>query len=628
MLLINDVLRGLYRSMDDIYKYILKNSTLNDLIEACLENKNIAIIISNYEIEDVLIYLKNYILNNITTEELKKRVNAVSINHTIDMVKIKKFNILNREISNNKKKIMEIFLSFIKKDNEGKSLNDLYSITKKSLDFKDKEFKYFCILNKFKLFTDNNKEAIIENIQKLFEGEYINLFIKYKKFNGNKKFNIINKELTNEDIVKVKLKMSGILNNTFAFIPPIYYNKYTSDFERENIYYKNYNENQLLEVVKRINYKHNKKMLDKITDIKWYKLNDILNHKRILNENKEINNEYLRQQEIIYKQYIENIENLALFSNSFGFIKKVFKNEVLDEINNRITNEEDLYNYISYLKETLSSYEEYLVVASKIEMLNDIQSDILNYCYDKIDNKKDLGEIIQFIPNYFLYKEIEIDEIENEIEINNYESIDNKINNIYLALSSYKNIALQVLQEYSNKTTNDFIKENSIDIFSLNYKEIVDNKYKKENYKFLSKLYPITVIYEEEFKDNKKVIEKNFDIVIKSSDFFIYNGIDQYKSEVLCNERLDKKITTLLSNLGYRIFENENNNSVLYVLGCKCQGSIKTLYINNGESFSINNLIELLNLIDKNGKIIYIWYRNWWLNKAEEIDSLQKQLNK
>lgn len=614
--------------MDDIYKYILKNSTLNDLIEACLENKNIAIIISNYEIEDVLIYLKNYILNNITIEELKKRVNAVSINHTIDMVKIKKFNILNREISNNKKKIMEIFLSFIKKDNEGKSLNDLYSITKKSLDFKDKEFKYFCILNKFKLFTDNNKEAIIENIQKLFEGEYINLFIKYKKFNGNKKFNIINKELTNEDIVKVKLKMSGILNNTFAFIPPIYYNKYTSDFEKENIYYKNYNENQLLEVVKRINYKHNKKMLDKITDIKWYKLNDILNHKRILNENKEINNEYLRQQEIIYKQYIENIENLALFSNSFGFIKKVFQNEVLDEINNRITNEDDLYNYISYLKETLSSYEEYLVVASKIEMLNDIQSDILNYCYDKIDNKKDLGEIIQFIPNYFLYKEIEIDEIENEIEINNYESIDNKINNIYLALSSYKNIALQVLQEYSNKTTNDFIKENSIDIFSLNYKEIVDNKYKKENYKFLSKLYPITVIYEEEFKDNKKVIEKNFDIVIKSSDFFIYNGIDQYKSEVLCNERLDKKITTLLSNLGYRIFENENNNSVLYVLGCKCQESIKTLYINNGESFSINNLIELLNLIDKNGKIIYIWYRNWWLNKAEEIDSLQKQLNK
>ena len=58
-------------------------------------------------------------------------------------------------------------------------------------------------------------------------------------------------------------------------------------------------------------------MLDKITDIKWYKLNDILNHKRILNENKEINNEYLRQQEIIYKQYIEKHRE---FSFVFKFI--------------------------------------------------------------------------------------------------------------------------------------------------------------------------------------------------------------------------------------------------------------------------------------------------------------------
>ena len=56
--------------MDDIYKYILKNSTLNDLIEACLENKNIAIIISNNEIEDVLIYLKNYILKGLSQVKL------------------------------------------------------------------------------------------------------------------------------------------------------------------------------------------------------------------------------------------------------------------------------------------------------------------------------------------------------------------------------------------------------------------------------------------------------------------------------------------------------------------------------------------------------------------------------
>ena len=61
MLLINDVLRGLYRSMDDIYKYLLKNSTLNDLIEALfMKIKIIAIIISNNEIEECINLFKNY----------------------------------------------------------------------------------------------------------------------------------------------------------------------------------------------------------------------------------------------------------------------------------------------------------------------------------------------------------------------------------------------------------------------------------------------------------------------------------------------------------------------------------------------------------------------------------------
>ena len=67
--------------------------------------------------------------------------------------------------------------------------------------------------------------------------------------------------------------------------------------------------------------------------------------------------------------------------------------------------------------------------------------------------------------------------------------------------------------------------------------------------KIIDREIPAYIIYEDEFKDNKKVIDKNFDIVIKSSDFFIYNGIDQYKSEVLCNERLDKPPPERISSL-------------------------------------------------------------------------------
>lgn len=614
--------------MNYIYNYILKNSTLNDLFEACLENKNIAIVIDNNKIENLLDYLKDFILNNATKENLNQKINNLLISdNTIDIIKIKKFNLLKREILNNKKGLIKIFSSFIKKDYEGKSLNDLYSITKKSLEFKDKEFKYFCILNKFKLLKDSDKNEVINNIKNLIKGGYIKIFIKYKKFNKNKNFNIINKECNKEDIMKVKIKLSGILNNTFAFTPPIYYNKYTSDFEKENIYYKSYNENELLEVIKKINYKHNNEILNEITNIKWYKLNNLLNYKKILNKNKKLKDEYLKEERTIQKQYLENIENLNLFLNSFGFIKKVFKNEVLDEIKNKITNEEELYNYISYLKNILSSYEEYLIISNKIELLNIMQNNILNYCYDKIDNKKDLSEIIQFIPDYFLYKEIEINEIKNEIETNNYESVDYKINNLYLALNFYKDIVLKILKEHTYKNVNDFIKKNSIDIINLNYNEIIDNKFKKENYIILSKLYPITVIYENEFNKNKELIEKKFDIVIKSSNFLAYDTIYKKSSESLYTERLDKGITVLLSNLGYNIVEDRENKSILYVLGYKNKEYSKTLYINNGENFNVDDLIQLLNIVNKKKNITYIWYRNWWLNKGEEIENLQKKLN-
>ena len=64
-------------------------------------------------------------------------------------------------------------------------------------------------------------------------------------------------------------------------------------------------------------------------------------------------------------------------------------------------------------------------------------------------------------------------------------------------------------------------------------------------------------------------------------------------------------------------------------------GSVKGFYVVVDKETGVNYVVAkfgtgvgICPLIDKNGKIIYIWYRNWWLNKAEEIDSLQKQLNK
>ena len=124
------------------------------------------------------------------------------------------------------------------------------------------------------------------------------------------------------------------------------------------------------------------------------------------------------------------------------------------------------------------------------------------------------------------------------------------------------------------------------------------------------------------------MINNSFQVIIKSEDFLISDDIKEYKSEISTNERLDKGITNLLSNLGYHIYEDEKDKSLLYVSGCKGKDEIKTIFINNKEEFNVNILIRLLDIIDKRGELIYIWYRNWWLNKNEEVQRLHFLLNR
>lgn len=614
--------------MKEIYEYLLKNSTFDNLIKNYIQGNRIAIIRNNEKSDYVINYLQEYILNNATVEGVEKKYKDLNSCYNLDSIKSKKLIVLNREINNNKRNIINTFLTFIEKDNLGRSLNDLYSITKKSLDFKDESFRFFSILSKCKEVIGNEEETVVEEIDKIIEGNYINIYIKYLKFKGNKKFEIIKDNIDVSDIKKIITKLSGILNNSFAFMPPIYNNEYTSDFENEEIYYKNYTPEQLLEEVKKINYKHNKKLLGEIVDIKWYKFSQIFNYKKITNKNKQVQDAYYKREKEIYNQYMENIDNLKLFSSSFKFLTKVFKEKVLDEIDDNVSNEDNLYECILNLKETLTTYEEFLSLENKVKSLSDIQRNILDYCYDKIDNKNDLEKIIRFIPSYYLYEEIEEDELKYEEEIIEYEYVDERIRNLHLALKAYDDIIPQVLKEYSYKNTNDYLKENKIDINKLDFIEVIDNKYEEKNYKLLSNLYPFLIISKEEYDANKEMINNSFQVIIKSEDFLISDDIKEYKSEISTNERLDKGITNLLSNLGYHIYEDEKDKSLLYVSGCKGKDEIKTIFINNKEEFNVNILIRLLDIIDKRGELIYIWYRNWWLNKNEEVQRLHFLLNR
>lgn len=613
--------------MSSIYNYILKNKTLDNLIKSIIEGKNIVIVKENNEIDDLADYFIEFIVNYADEDGLLELIENIDKNNLIDEMKINKITMLRREIINNKESILNIFSFFNKKGEMNYSLNDLYSITNKCIEFKDREFEYYSILSKSDIIKNNKKDIIIGKVNNLIKNKIVNAYIKYRKFENSRRFDVIKGNVDNDDFDKVINKLGGILNNNFAFTPPIYFNEYTSDFERESLYYKNYSDDKIKEIAREVNRLHNDYILQYIVKLKWYKISHIINFKKVIKKNRLINEEYKSLEDEIYNEYLENIDNLRMFVNSFSFIKKVCKEEVLDNINKFITSDEELYNYIKYIKETLVIYREYLIIKKQLEMLDSLDIEILSFHYENLINKKDLSNLLMFIPTYYLYKEIEDMEEENIDIVNSYAKICDKLRRLNIALFSYNEILLEVLRSFCNKTLCEFINDNEKKLEELNSYDLIKEKYSEENLRILLKLYPILIIDEKEYSNNKERINGYFDLIIKSSDFLVDDSFSTISNCRLINESLDKSITYLLLNLGYDIVEKENDISIIYINNYKVDEKKKIIYINNKEYFSCNDLIELLELSNGENEIIFVWYRNWWLNKNEEVQRIQRLLN-
>lgn len=608
--------------MNSIYKFMLNNKAFDDIIENLINRNKILIIKNDSKLHDFIEYFNDFIINKFDENIFLETIDNIKEEYN-DELDIKKIKVLRRQINNDTKNIIKTFSVFNTK-NKNYSLNDLYLITDKSIEFKDKEFEYYSILSKSPLFLEDNSLNIILEVDKLIKNNYVNCFIKYNKFQNNKKFKIIKNNIDRKDIDIIINKLSTILNNTFAFIPPIYFNEYTRDFKSGNFYYKNYTNDEINELVKNINYEHNKDIINKAESFKWYKCIGIKKYKDMISNKNMLYEEYNEKEKIIYNQFIENIENLTMFSQSFSFLNKVYKENVLEEINNKIINEDELYNYIKYIKETLVIYRDYLEVEDKIKILNDTQREILNYVYENLSNKNDLKDLLKFIPKYYCYRRIELIENNEGGIINSYNKIYEKIYRLNESLKSYYNILLKVLTGIRNKEINLFINKNNIDLNKLDVDSLINERYSKVNINFLLNLFPIMIIDKKEYMENREKLDEIFDLIVDESDLTnkLYNSRINNKN---CSENLDKSIYKMLNNLGYAVFQKEDDISIIYFEPGSFENKI--IYLNNNDFFDCNELIKIINLINLGYKIIFVWYRNWWLNKNEEIQRIHKVLN-
>ncbi len=351
----------------------------------------------------------------------------------------------------------------------------------------------------------------------------------------------------------------------------------------------------------------------------------VKNYKEMLARKKELYDYYKGEETLICNQYIENVEYLQIFFNSFSFVNKVYKDEVLEEINKCITNQEELYNYIYYIKETLSVYKDYLVLKSNIEMLSETSMELLEYIYENLTNKKELKSLLEFVPNYYCYETIETIENNKINIINSYDKVYGKIIKLNEALKLYNKILLKALRENCNKEIKRFSMENNIKIKELDIDKLTNGKYDNENISFLLKMFPIIILDEKEYLEYKDKIDKVFGLVIQQSDLINISERNCGKDSDISNEKLDRSIIKMLNNSGYNIIQKEDDISIIYVDFENAKN--KVIYINNKEVFDYEELIKIIDLINLGCEIIFIWYRNWWINKNEEVQKIHKLLN-
>ena len=240
---------------------------------------------------------------------MKDIINLDDSNKNLNVSK-EKVDILIREIKAKVKKIIKVYNSFSQVDPCSYSLIQLYKLTEQNINYKDNEYRFFTTMNKSLIFQWSNHENILKLSQYILNENLLTIYFKYMKFKDNKIFSSLRKNVKIEELNIAINKLSALLNNSFALLPPIYSNIYSEDFINSDIYNKSLSEEELENEVKRINFNHNGHLITKYTNnnISYWIKGLIYRDKK-----NEAFNKYYAYEREIFKQFKENIDCLNIY---------------------------------------------------------------------------------------------------------------------------------------------------------------------------------------------------------------------------------------------------------------------------------------------------------------------------
>ncbi|GAB6170238.1 hypothetical protein JCM1393_26980 [Clostridium carnis] len=316
----NNNLKDINKNID-IMSYDAKDKNILSTFYGKMLTSDITLIIYNsYEeannIETILKYDKYInIKNNLIFDNLIMDEDISSI--------ISKINLLNRDLIKKKELLYKIFNIFFNKNDNGKSLLDMYKCTNKIINNSDIRYRYYYI---YKENLDLNKYSYsyLKNItEEILNDNILLKYIKFRRFSNNKVFDRFINNIKSDIVDNTYKKISKLLNNPISFELPLYSSKYKKDFI-ETFLIKNNIDNESLKTLSEVvNIKYNGDLLTRKPKKKlWNPLNWNKNR-----ENKKIEEKnlllYKHYEDEILFEYKENLEYLSIYIKAFDFLKEV-----------------------------------------------------------------------------------------------------------------------------------------------------------------------------------------------------------------------------------------------------------------------------------------------------------------
>lgn len=589
---------------DSYQECILADNIFKDLDKRLLNLDN------NYNIEDLI----NYLLLNLQEQTGKTIISKVEL--------------LYRSI-NKKQDMLKQICNFFNSCNYDIPLIEKYILTNRKLDSNstyNKYYRTFRIKKPFKNYNYNELKEVCQNILSL---DLSTQYIQYRRFIDNDIYNYLKLPLDYNLI-----NDSIYLIDTIIDKKDIDYNlsvsKYSEDFINAYISNEIINKDYILSLTNIVNLKHNCHLLNKTINKKWF---NVFNKFNKIKEEENLKT-FSRIKDEIYDEYVNNYNSIKKLKEKLSFLKAILKEEKYNEVIITIIKNGNVYENLNLYKKILDIAYQNRYAFNTINSISSIEENILKYCYDDLEEKKYINELLSILPMLKCYLDIEEEEIKNTNIIKLYKDYDSIINNIYTdncKKNSLISKAINKIWDNKLRSASSILKEN-INTISAEY---------------LNSFFPCTVssLSNDNIQD---LINKNLNF----NKIIVISNEEDRKIDFKSLSKISKTIISLDIDTDIREFNFDKENNYVTNENNEILSEIKFFLLNKNINLDVitnNTYMEirtneykiklLLNnsLVSKdvflykyyrdNSINIYrLWYRDWWINKYKELNKINEYI--